>query len=213
MRKHGIVEIFELRQCCVSLILLFSTERWALPTAAKKMWGAWWVSVALENAFLAAECHFLCLYVEEMLKAWNATAAFMGGGCRSGNILLPAVCSAQSRKQILPATWHQQVLERMIHWSCTISWERILAPWYTAWLLCCQKCVLEWLDYQYYQHNRIVMLKLTVSACQHVSGSELKSLVGLYKAFTILIWEDGMPEELTVSCVWHIWKMVTMKRS
>lgn len=39
--------------------------------------------------------------------------------------------------------------------------------------------------------------EVTVSAYQHVSSSELKSLDSLYKAFTILIREGGMPEELT----------------
>lgn len=51
--------MIRLSQCGVSLTLFFPTEREMLPIAAKKIWGA------LENTFLATECHLLALYVEK----------------------------------------------------------------------------------------------------------------------------------------------------
>lgn len=56
---------------------------------------------------------------------------------------------------------------------------------------CLSVYVAAWLDFN---------AEVTVSACQHASSSEvLKSADSLYKAFTKLIWKDGMPQELAMS--------------
>lgn len=86
MSKQGTNEIIRLSQCGASLILLFSTEREVLPIASKKMGGA------LENTFLATECHLLALYIEKQSfrLRWEK-------GIGPGTLFLWCVCRAGSR--------------------------------------------------------------------------------------------------------------------